>query len=69
MEKGGEWMSQQEWRQEGLNQLSEKQSEEMDQMLARRYGLPIATHTEDKIRSSNLSELFSGLPINNESKE
>lgn len=46
----------------GLEQLAEKQMEEMDQMLARRMGIQPPTHTDDQIRASTFSELFSGLP-------
>lgn len=46
----------------GLEQLAEKQMEEMDQMLAKRYGLQPPTHTDDQVRASTFSELFSGLP-------
>jgi hypothetical protein len=57
------------WIQQSLEQLAEKQIEEMDNMLAKRYGLPQPTHTDDEIRASTLSELFSGIPYsNNEEK-
>lgn len=58
-----------ELKQLGLEQLAEKQMEEMDQMLARRHHLQPPTHTDDKIRASTLSELFSGLPYNQDDEK
>jgi hypothetical protein len=48
---------------EGLKQLAEKQMEEMDQMLAKRYGLPKQTHTDDAVRGAVFSDLLSGIPV------
>jgi|GEM_PF-3344410 len=48
---------------EALEQLAEKQVEEMDNMLAKRYGLPQTTHTNDKIRASSFADLFSEVPV------
>jgi hypothetical protein len=48
---------------EGLKQLAEKQMEEMDQMLAERYGLPKQTHTDDAVRGAVFSDLLSGIPV------
>jgi hypothetical protein len=48
--------------QQSLEQLAEKQIEEIDKMLAKRYGLQQPTHTDDDIRSATFSELFSGIP-------
>jgi hypothetical protein len=46
---------------EGLEQLAEKQAEEMDNMLARRFDLPQSTHSADQARAVAFSELFSDL--------
>ena len=52
-----------EFLREGMEQLSEKQSEEMEKMLTKRYGTPQPVHTDDKTRSQTVAELFSGLPV------
>lgn len=58
-----------ELKQMGLEQLAEKQMEEMDQMLAKRYGLQPDAHTDDQIRASTFSDLFSGLPYDQEHED
>lgn len=50
-------------------QLAEKQVEEIDQMQARRYNLPLPTHTDPTIQSAVFSDLFSGLPVNDHQDE
>lgn len=50
-------------------QLAEKQVEEIDLMQARRYGLPLPTHTDPNIQSVVLSDLLSGIPVNEDENE
>jgi hypothetical protein len=47
---------------EGLEQLAEKQAEEMDEMLAKRFDLPQSNHSGDHNADSEFSDLFSGIP-------
>jgi len=52
--------------QAGLEQLAEKQIEEIDRMQAKRYGLPLQTHTDPDIGAQVMSDLFSELPVEEE---
>lgn len=52
--------------QAGLEQLAEKQMEEMDKMQAKRYGLPLQTHTDPDVGAQVMSDLLSGIPIEEE---
>ena len=49
--------------QAGLEQLAEKQIEEVDRKLAKQYGLPLETHTEPHVQAGIMSDLWSGIPI------
>lgn len=54
---------------EALKQLAEKQMEEMDTMLAKKYGLLQPHDSFDQAGQSVFAELFSGLPVTEEKKE
>lgn len=52
----------QELLQKGLEQLAEKQMEEMDRMLARSEGRQTPVHTDDEMRAATFADLLSGVP-------
>jgi hypothetical protein len=55
---------------EGLEQLSEKQGEEMQQMLARKTNkAKQPVHTEDHIRATVFSDLMSDIPLIEEAEQ
>lgn len=50
-------------------QLAEKQIEEIDRMQAKRFGLPLSTHTNPQIQDQVFSDLFSGIPLTEDEQE
>ncbi|MEW9667812.1 hypothetical protein [Ammoniphilus sp. 3BR4] len=56
-------------KEQAYEQLAEKQIEEIDRMQAKRFGLPLSTHTNPQIQAQVFSDLFSGIPQSEEKEE